>query len=184
MSTRIDRATGGDNRDRPQAVRLGAVGRLGGIGLFVGLVAIGGCGSDEASVGITLVASETEAAADPEEELGYAFEGDDVTVDAPTLTLQAGGEVTLTLVNRAGQFSNVRGSHDLAVVPILDDLYTDVATGKIDDEVLWDARTDRIFTDDSTTISFVPETPGTYQYVCTIPGHAKLGMMGTLIVEE
>ena len=32
------------------------------------------------------------------------------------------------------------------------------------------------------TISFTATTPGTYQYLCPVPGHAQKGMVGTLIV--
>ena len=149
-----------------------------------------GCGTDESTAGITLVASETLASADTDEKFGYALDGGDVTLDSPTLTVQTGREVTLTLENRAGQYSKVRRSHDFAVVPALDDsytdidLFTDIATLKIDDKVLWGARTEQIFTDDSATIAFVPDAPGTYQYICTIPGHAKQGMTGTFVVEN
>lgn len=128
--------------------------------------------------------------ADMEEEIGYALDDDDVTVDAPTLTVETGREVTLTLENRSGQYSDVRASHDFAIVPALTDeytdieMYTDIATGKILESVLWGAQTPQIFTDESATITFVPGEPGTYQYLCTIPGHARLGMRGTFVVEE
>ena len=175
--------------EKAQGPRFGP-GRLGLVALIAGIVAIGGCATDESTAGTTLVASETLAKADPDEELGFALDGDDVTVDAPTLTVQPGREVILTLENRAGQYSKIRGSHDFAVVPPLDDVYTDIdmftdiATGKIDDKVLWGARTVEIFTDDSATITFMPDAPGTYQYICTIPGHAQLGMRGTFVVEN
>ena len=32
-------------------------------------------------------------------------------------------------------------------------------------------------------VRFVADTPGTYFYICTVPGHALQGMQGTLIVE-
>jgi uncharacterized cupredoxin-like copper-binding protein len=32
------------------------------------------------------------------------------------------------------------------------------------------------------TISFTPTKPGTYEYVCTLPGHREMGMVGTLTV--
>jgi nitrite reductase (NO-forming) len=28
------------------------------------------------------------------------------------------------------------------------------------------------------------DRPGTYEYVCTVPGHAEAGMTGTLVVEQ
>ena len=73
--------------------------RKGLIALIAGTLAIAGCGTDESTVGITLVASETLAKADMEEEMGYALDDDDVTVDAPTITVQTGREVTLTPVS-------------------------------------------------------------------------------------
>lgn len=36
----------------------------------------------------------------------------------------------------------------------------------------------------SETIDFHPPAPGTYQYICLVPGHAeRMGMVGALIVE-
>jgi len=32
------------------------------------------------------------------------------------------------------------------------------------------------------TISFVASTPGTYRYLCAVPGHAQKGMVGTFVV--
>ena len=30
---------------------------------------------------------------------------------------------------------------------------------------------------------FIPGEPGTYYYICTVPGHRDMGMVGTIIVE-
>ena len=32
------------------------------------------------------------------------------------------------------------------------------------------------------TLSFTASTPGTYRYLCPVPGHAQDGMTGTFIV--
>jgi nitrite reductase (NO-forming) len=32
------------------------------------------------------------------------------------------------------------------------------------------------------TLAFTATTPGTYQYLCPIPGHAREGMTGTFMV--
>jgi plastocyanin len=34
------------------------------------------------------------------------------------------------------------------------------------------------------TLSFTAATPGTYQYLCPVPGHAAKGMVGTFIVSS
>ena len=33
------------------------------------------------------------------------------------------------------------------------------------------------------TSEFIPGEPGTYYYICTVPGHREQGMVGTIIVE-
>ena len=32
------------------------------------------------------------------------------------------------------------------------------------------------------TVSFSASAPGTYRYLCAVPGHAKKGMVGTFVV--
>jgi plastocyanin len=32
------------------------------------------------------------------------------------------------------------------------------------------------------TITFTAATPGTYQYLCAVPGHAQRGMLGNFVV--
>ena len=32
-------------------------------------------------------------------------------------------------------------------------------------------------------LAFTPTTPGEYEYVCTVPGHRELGMLGRLVVQ-
>jgi Cu+-exporting ATPase len=36
----------------------------------------------------------------------------------------------------------------------------------------------------STTLRFIIDRPGEYDYVCTVPGHAEAGMVGRLVVER
>jgi azurin len=45
------------------------------------------------------------------------------------------------------------------------------------------ASTDMLGNGESDSITFtVPEEPGTYQFICTFPGHYSGGMVGTLVV--
>lgn len=46
------------------------------------------------------------------------------------------------------------------------------------------ASTDMLGDGESDSVTFtVPDEPGTYQFICTFPGHYSGGMVGTLIVE-
>lgn len=73
-----------------------------------------------------------------------------------TITVDANTPVNLILVNTGSLL------HDLTVQDIG---FQIVATGG-----------------DRVTGGLVTETPGTYEFECSIPGHAQAGMTGTLIV--
>ena len=45
-----------------------------------------------------------------------------------------------------------------------------------------DAKTETIQTGNTRTIELQVDEPGTYQFVCTVPGHAQAGMKGKLVV--
>jgi nitrite reductase (NO-forming) len=150
------------------------------LGTVVGIV-VASCTSSGGSE-FTLVASE---AIDEPHAYGFALNGDDVTAMAPTLTVKAGQTLTVTLENAHGQYDPTGGdSHDFAVIPILDDVPTLAATGRLADEVLWDSAIPKLFTGESGEVTFTPDEPGRYVYVCTIPGHADSGMIGEFIVES
>ena len=131
---------------------------------------------------IALVASET--LADPSEDLGFAFFGKEVTKDAPTLTVSVGEEVTIWVINEHGQYSSTTDSHNFAVVPKLDDIPTLAATGALGHHILWDSLIEKMFRGESGSVTFVPDVPGEYYFLCTIPGHAAGGMMGLFVVTE
>jgi azurin len=45
------------------------------------------------------------------------------------------------------------------------------------------ASTNMLGNGESDSVTFtVPEEPGTYQFICTFPGHYSGGMVGTLVV--
>lgn len=145
------------------------------------LVILGGCGNSGTE--IQLVAGETEQNHDV---LGYALAGEELAEGAPTITVQSGEQVTLTLENVHGQYSGVDDAHDLA---ILSNIETLPAAGdrSFMDNLMWEAfmagRGTGLLPGETETITFVPDTPGTYIYLCTIPGHAAAGMLGEFVVE-
>lgn len=58
---------------------------------------------------------------------------------------------------------------------------TDLATVR-DADALAGVTTGAVPPGESKTISFTAPAAGTYRYVCTIPGHAPAGMVGTMTV--
>lgn len=81
------------------------------------MVLVGACTSSGTQ--ISLVASESH---ENPEALGYAFAGEEISEGAPTITVRAGEEVTITLENLHGQYFEVPAtSHDLAILPATDE---------------------------------------------------------------
>lgn len=142
---------------------------------------VGACGgSADSGTEFTIVGSET--VDDPTNEVGFALADDDVTIEAPRLEVAVGEPVVVDFRNEHGRYSRTSGIHNFAVVPVLDDLPTLAATGALTDHVLWGSATPDLPSKERVEITFVPDARGTYYYVCTIPGHAKAGMMGELVV--
>ena len=73
------------------------------------------------------------------------------------IRVPAGAEVTVTLTNSDGY-------HDWVV-----------------DE--FDAATDKISAGETTSVTFTADTPGTYEFYCSVGNHRAEGMVGNLIVE-
>jgi len=82
----------------------------------------------------------------------------DLRFDPTTVTITAGDTVNLALVNDGRAF------HDLTI-PALGFLLDAEAGGE-------------------TSGSLTVDEPGTYEFECSVPGHAEAGMRGTLIVES
>lgn len=89
----------------------------------------------------------------------------------PDLRVNAGDEVTVSVTNQGISF------HSFAVVRDPDNA----------NSVVWDSEIGSanapLTRGQSGEVSFIADTPGTYYYICTVPGHALQGMKGTLIVE-
>lgn len=82
------------------------------------------------------------------------------TIKPKAVALKAGQPATLTLVN-GGKID-----HNLKLDPAVSDTPLP--------EVLKPGE--------RTTVTFTPKASGTFQYACTIPGHAPAGMTGTVSV--
>lgn len=146
------------------------------LGLFaVLIVLLGACSGSDGD--ITIVADVT--GNDSGDPLGFALDGEDVTGVGPTLTVRAGEEVTLTLENH-----DELQPHNFAIVPKLEDPVKAAALGNLEEEILWDSSIERVRQGESSSVTFTPDAPGSYYYVCTLTGHLGAGMMGELVVVD
>jgi nitrite reductase (NO-forming) len=109
---------------------------------------------------------------DEAETASLTFEGTDSLQFSPaTASVPAGAEVTVN-------FNNT-GALEHSWTLVAND--ADVAT-VTDANAINSASTGSVAGGASDTVTFTAPSAGTYKYVCTIPGHAAGGMVGTLTV--
>ena len=89
----------------------------------------------------------------------------------PDVVVNSGDEVTITTINAGMSF------HAFGVVSNPDDFNSVVFDSAIA------AATNPLKPGDSGSTTFTAGAPGTYYYICTVPGHALQGMVGNFIVE-
>ena len=89
----------------------------------------------------------------------------------PDVTVNSGDEVTITTNNAGMSF------HAFGVVSNPDDFNSVVFDSAIA------AATNPLKPGESGSTTFTAGAPGTYYYICTVPGHALQGMMGNFLVE-
>ena len=89
----------------------------------------------------------------------------------PTISANVGDKIIFDVVNDGKSF------HAFGVVSDPDD-FTSVV---FDSEIA--AATNPLKPGESGSVTFLAGAPGTYYYICTVPGHALQGMQGTFIVE-
>jgi nitrite reductase (NO-forming) len=101
-----------------------------------------------------------------------SFEGNDTFQFNPSsATVSSGAEVEVTLTNV--------GALEHSWVLIGSD--TDAATAT-DAEAISGATTGAVPGGQTGEVTFTAPSAGSYQFICTVPGHAAAGMVGTLTV--
>jgi len=89
----------------------------------------------------------------------------------PDIKVKSGDSVTIKVKNIGKSF------HAFGIVTTPDDPTT----------VVWDAKikdsNNPLRPNEEGEVTFIAGAPGTYHYICTVPGHAQLGMNGNFIVE-
>ena len=89
----------------------------------------------------------------------------------PEIRVNSGDEVTITTVNAGKSF------HAFGVVSNPDDFNSVIFDSAIA------AATNPLKPGESGDVTFLAGAPGTYYYICTVPGHALQGMQGLFIIE-
>ena len=89
----------------------------------------------------------------------------------PEVRVNSGDEVTITTNNAGKSF------HAFGVVSNPDDFNSVIFDSAIA------AATNPLKPGESGEVTFLAGAPGTYYYICTVPGHALQGMQGSFIVE-
>jgi len=95
----------------------------------------------------------------------------DVAFEPTALSVPAGAAVTVNLTNK-GMLQ-----HDWVVVPAT----IDPATATVADAAN-QADSGMVTGGQNTTVTFTAPAAGDYHFLCTVPGHAAAGMVGTFTV--
>lgn len=113
------------------------------------------------------------AAEEPAPTFSFDVTAQDTFVYEPAaLTVKAGSQVTVNFTN-----SGVLQHNWLLISPGVS------AADASDADALAGATTGEIGSGETKSVTFTAPPAGTYQYVCTVAGHAEAGMLGTLTVE-
>ncbi|GIU71721.1 MAG: hypothetical protein KatS3mg003_1200 [Candidatus Nitrosocaldaceae archaeon] len=89
----------------------------------------------------------------------------------PTIKVKAGTQVTINIVNEGVM------PHAFGVVTNPDDVNSVVFNSAIG------SASSPVLAGKNGSITFTADTPGTYYYICLVPGHTLQGMKGNFIVE-
>ena len=107
--------------------------------------------------------------------VSLSFAGlDTFRYDPESASVAAGAPVTVNFTNEGAL------EHDWMLV----DNGTDVNALTAEDALSAEAHSGVLPAGESKTFTFTAPAAGTYQIVCTVPGHAPAGMVGTLTVTE
>jgi rusticyanin len=101
----------------------------------------------------------------------------------PTIVVPRGAQVTLTLVNADpdtahGVVVTSTDSASSSFMPMM------TAPEAFSGAAVWFLGNPTSAGMHEGSMTFIASAPGTYQYLCPVPGHAQKGMVGSLVVES
>ncbi|MCS7095030.1 MAG: multicopper oxidase domain-containing protein [Thaumarchaeota archaeon] len=107
-------------------------------------------------------------------DFGFGRSRDSITSPGPEIRVKRGSLVKLTLVNVG------KAVHVLTVVGVL---RGDSGASPVFPGAQAGTPANPLTPGQSLTVYFVADRPGTYYYVCNVPGHVTAGMWGRFVVE-
>lgn len=141
--------------------RLALIAVVASGGVITGCAMPGGMGSsDHMGPGSPMMGSGGNGAGSAQplpEATELTLVGDEFEFSPATITVDQGEPFNLTLINTGSLV------HDLTIAEFGFSIVANPG--------------------ESVTGGFVPDRPGTYEFVCSIPGHAQAGMSGTILVQ-
>ncbi|GIV85192.1 MAG: auracyanin-A [Candidatus Roseilinea sp.] len=150
--------------------------------LFVGGVLVAACGGGEPAP------TQASAASGAPVTLEIGSKGDALEYDKTSFEVPAGSKVTLNFKNNASPGSGVYHNWVLVRPGTIDAVAADgIAAGEANDYLKPNdnrviAHTKLAKEGETVSVTFDAPAPGTYDFVCTFPGHATL-MRGKFIVK-
>ncbi|WP_240550274.1 plastocyanin/azurin family copper-binding protein [Candidatus Roseilinea sp. NK_OTU-006] len=151
-------------------------------GLFVGGALVAACGGGESAP------TQAPAASGAPVTLEIGSKGDALEYDKTSFEVPAGSKVTLNFKNNASPGSGVYHNWVLVRPGTIDAVAADgIAAGEANDYLKPNdnrviAHTKLAKEGETVSVTFDAPAPGTYDFLCTFPGHATL-MRGKFIVK-
>ena len=111
--------------------------------------------------------------------------------DVTAIEATAGQKISVTLTN-AGAIPKTAMAHNFVLLKAGTDVTAFATAGMThaDSEYIAPELADKVIVKtkllgpgESDTVTFAAPAPGTYDYLCTFPGHVMTGMRGTLTVK-
>lgn len=138
-----------------------------------------GASVDAAHNRLTLTGNTLTLVAGTNEKNMYTFEAAGLT--NPEIVIPVGAHVTLRLINADTDMAHgivitTTGAADTSWMPMM------TSTAAFPGAAIWALGEATDSGAPTATTSFTAVTPGTYTYLCPIPGHTQQGMYGTLTV--
>lgn len=109
------------------------------------------------------------------DKFAFGTSPDNLTTPGPTLRLRVGDTVQVKLINAGGIPHTFIVTDKAEEKPLANPLFSGAAIG---------SPAIPLGPEEEATTVFTPDRPGTFYYMCTIPGHFSRGMYGTLIVSS